>query len=519
MGIKSRSFTMHKDLLQTIATKQNVDLNSGIIEAVRNCYFAFKEAGVGDRVTLDVRPDRVIISDNGPGFKNEKVFSEFGKTRTGRYGIGRMQTIRSARELESGDREIVICTSINDEVVEIFDINIRNSSYKVNYTGEKNSNHGTTITIYNDFNVLETTNYLREMLRFFDYSVILNGQEITQEFSPRNTGINHFVQTKNFSCSLRLANENDKKYKNQGTKLFISGIYIDSVEIVGGAVVGFCRVSNAKMNYKLSEATDISRKSIDLYDESVQKLIREIASIGVELYNGEYGTDESDRRMFKFIYLSNKPEEYLGLIPNDFVPALNNKYYDPKELSTVYYTDNMDMRSKQLMEHGEVVIMDDFYLKDLIRRVNKDVKIIPVTSHKSVEVEGYRKYAPTPAEKLLIDELRKYLDHDYEINFGSEYWYDPDSKDIVLKREKGILPDYSEEYLYDTTYIKNGIDADLAVRGMRLSMIKIIGVLSLLLSYRVDSRVDKFNHSEVVAVRLYRRFLRTFLSRYEAYTS
>ena len=53
MSIKTRSFTMHKDLLQTIATKQNVDLNSGIIEAVRNAYFAFKESGQGDQVTID----------------------------------------------------------------------------------------------------------------------------------------------------------------------------------------------------------------------------------------------------------------------------------------------------------------------------------------------------------------------------------------------------------------------------------------------------------------------------------
>ena len=519
MSIKTRTFTMHKDLLQTIATKQNVDLNSGIIEAVRNAYFAFKESSQGDQVTIDIRQDRVIISDNGPGFKSEKVFSEFGKTKSGRYGIGRMQTIRSARELENGNREIVISTAINSEVCEIFDINVRDSSYKINYTGETNPQHGTTITIYNDFNVLDTTNYLREMLRFYDYSVVLNGQEITQEFSPRNTGINHFIEAKNFACSLRLANENDKKYKNLGTKLFISGIFIDTVDILGGTIVGFCKVTNAKWNYLLSEATDISRKSIDLYDKNVQKLIKAIATIGVELYNGEYGTDESDRRMFKFIYLSNKPEEYLDLIPRDFVPALNNKYYDPREVSTIYYTENMDMRSKQLLERGEVVIQDDFYLKDLIRRTNKDIKILPVTSHTGVQVEGFQKFTPNPAEKRLIDELHNYLDMDYSISFGSEYWYDPDNKDIVLKREKGMLPDYSEEYLYDTTYIRNGIDAELAIRGMRTSMLKIIGVMAMLLSYRVDSRVDKFNHSEVVAVRLYRRLLRVFLSRYENYTS
>ncbi len=510
-----RSFTMHRDLLRTIATKQNVDLESGIIEAVRNAYFAFEESGVGDTVHVEVSEDRVIISDNGPGFRSEKDFSEFGKVRKGRYGIGRMQTIRSARELEDGRRDIVIHTLINGKPVEIFDINLKTSTYRIRPSKMKIK--GTTITIHNKFNPRNVVEYLAMRLKFFDYALFINGQQINRNFHPTHTGINNLMRGKHFLASLRLANDTDRKTNNRTVRLYICGIYTDAVEILGGAVVGLCKITSKKANYTLSEAVDISRKTLDLYHPFVQEILSDLTRIGLKLYNTDYGMEESDRRLFKFICLSPNPDYYLKAIPRDFVPAINGEYHDPRGVETIYYTDTSDMKAKSLIEKGAIVIENDPYLMELVRRVNPKVKFVPVISHKDMGVEGYEKYRPTEAEKKLLAEIRHYVGPEVSVGFGSEYWFNPYSGELVFKREKGTLPDYSEEYLYDASYISKGIDAEYALQNLRESMLRIIGVMALLMAYRKDSRVDKFDHSEVMSVRLYRRFLNIYLNRYEMY--
>lgn len=180
---EARSFQMHQALLWDVITRQAGDLHKAVIEAVQNSIDSGSKS-----CTVIVDQDRIVISDDGKGFQDmsevENFFETFGFPHEkddavfGRFRMGRGQLFSFGRN-EWRTRKYKFSIDIKPQEGA--------KSSGLGYTLEKDleDTPGCNIEIHlydalkrEDVDKIERE--LRDMVKYVQIPVILNGQEVAK---------------------------------------------------------------------------------------------------------------------------------------------------------------------------------------------------------------------------------------------------------------------------------------------------------------------------------------------------
>ena len=231
-----RSFQMHPKLLVDVIKRQAGSIQKAILEGVMNAIEA--EA---THVTVDVEPRKIVIDDDGKGFRSmeevEAFFETFGmphgdseKKIWAQFRMGRGQMFAFGRNVwRTGHFQMIVDI---DEVAK--DDSAECPSYELHETKDEHKGCHIEITLYNPLSSYEVNACRRELEKYIAFvkcPVLINGVQVNR--SPEDCP---WDKDSNEDAYIKLSTSDYKPLSVYNLGVFVCDIRQDEIG-VGGIIV------------------------------------------------------------------------------------------------------------------------------------------------------------------------------------------------------------------------------------------------------------------------------------------
>lgn len=356
--MEKRTFRMNNKLLYDVITRQAGTIEKAWLEIVQNAI----DAG-SSKVDFIIKVDRFVAKDNGKGMNKQEIltyFEEFGnssKTHSdlGEFGMGRGQIFAQGKTIWR-----------TQEYKMIVDVKEKGLNYSLGEKDDITRVEGTHITcfLYNKIKFLEKKiERFKEMIKFVDINVYVNGELICESYSPTL----EIIEGK-----IILTNDDSIKVYNRG-------IYIKDDNIGSGAII--ISTKNLKVNFARNDIMD----ECPVYNTLLEKTKQLIA----DKLNEKQSLSSDERKTI--INLIREDKVWIDTFKDKkVIPTANNNFVSIKEVgnsNTIYFSDGKNQYEDDLLiEKGYTVLKSIPIIK---RILNDAIRLTNVGNYQEL-VQSFR---------------------------------------------------------------------------------------------------------------------------------